>query len=121
MKWIPKIISLILLWSIVVSTILFVDPELLKDIIIPGSYLPFLLLLTITLWYSIAIFIKSIWKSLVITLTIMLSIILSMIKIMHVGLLVVILLTLGTESWYIYHSHEKIRSVNEQKNRESGI
>ena len=114
-------ISLFLLWGAVASTIIYIDPELLKDILIPGSYLPFLILLTITLWYGLAIFIKSPWKSLIMTLTMMLGIVLSMLQIMHAGLLVVILLTLATQSWYIYTSHEKINTSHEQKNRGTGI
>lgn len=121
MKWIPKLISLILLWGAVAATIVYIDPELLKDIIIPDAYLPFLLLLTIAIWYTLAIFIKSAWKSLVMTMTLILTIVLSMLQIMHVGLAIVILLTLGIESWYIYTSHEKIHSSNEQKNRRTGI
>jgi hypothetical protein len=121
MKWIPKIISLLLLWGAVASTIIYIDPELLKDILIPGSYLPFLILLTITLWYTLAIFIKSAWKSLVITLTLMLAIVLSILQIMYTGLAIMILLTLGIESWYIYHSHEKIHATHEQKNRGTGL
>jgi hypothetical protein len=121
MKWIPKIISLLLLWGAVASTIIYIDPELLKDILIPGSYLPFLILLTITIWYTLAIFIRSAWKSLVLTLTLMLAIILSILQIMYTGLFIVILLTLATQSWYIYHSHEKIHATHEQKNRGTGL
>jgi len=106
-------ISLLLLWGAVASTILYIDPELLKDIILPGSYFPFLILLTISLWYTLAIFIRSAWKSFLMTLTMIMGIVLSMFHIMHVGLLVVILLTLATQSWYIYSSHEKINTINE--------
>jgi hypothetical protein len=87
----------------------------------PGSYFPFLLLLTTTIWYTLALFIKSAWKSLVLTLTIMMSIVLTMLQIMHVGLAIMILLTLSIESWYIYHSNEKIHATNEQKNRGTGL
>jgi hypothetical protein len=121
MKWIPKIISLLLLWGAVAATIIYIDPELLKDIFIPNSYLPFLLLLTITIWYTLAVFIKSVWKSLVVTVTLMLAIVLSMFHIMYTGLAIVILLTLGIESWYIYHSYEKIHPTHEQKNRRTGL
>ena len=121
MKWIPKILSLLCLWGALGAVIVFVEPDLLKDIFIQNSYFPFVALLTITLWYTIAIIIKSMSKSLMLTTTIMLGVVLSMTKIMHIGLLLVLLLTLVIESWYIYHRHEKIKPAHEQKNRDTGL
>lgn len=108
MKWIPRILSLMFLWGAVALVVLYVEPELLKDIIIPGSYLPFFILLGIALWHSL----RNFW----IATTIMLGIILSSMELMHWGLALALLLTLVMESWYIYHRHEKIRTTNEHKN-----
>ena len=108
MKWIPRILSLVFLWGAVAGVVLYVEPELLKDIIIPGSYLPFFVLLGIALWYSI----RSFW----IAITITFGIVLSSMQLMHWGLALTLLLTLVMESWYIYHRHEKISATDEHKN-----
>ncbi len=110
-----------LLWGALVMIIIYVDPDLLKDVIIPNSYLPFFIFLSITVWYTLSIFLKTIWKSLILTLTLVGGLVLSMLGLMHPGLVGVILLTLGIESWYIYTGHEKIKSPNEQKDRGASI
>ena len=121
MKWIPKILSLLCLWGALIAVTIFVEPDLLKDIFIQNSYFPYVALLGITIWYTIAVILKSMSKSLVLTTTIMLGIVLSMMKLMHIGLLFALLLTLVIESWYIYHRHEKIKPTNEQKNRDASL
>lgn len=121
MKWIPKILSLLILWGAVGGVITFVEPELIKDIIIPGSYLPFYTLLLITIWYTLAFITKTTWLSLLLSVTLVGSMVLTMLKLMHLGLAIVILLTLVIESWYIYSRHEKIYPANEQKNRDASL
>ena len=121
MKWIPKILSLVMLWGALGAVILFIEPDLLKDIIIPGSYLPFFILLTLTIWYTLAVFIKPIWKSLLLTLTVVGYIVLLTLHLMYGALAIMLLLTLVIESWYIYRSHEKIKSTHEPKDRGSGL
>jgi hypothetical protein len=87
----------------------------------PGLYLPFMALVTIAVWYTIALFIRSFWQSLLLTMTLIIALILSTLQLMFWGLALVLLLTLGIESWYIYSSHEKNRTNHEPKNRVSGI
>jgi hypothetical protein len=94
MHYLPRIISIACLWGAVVIVIIYVEPDLIKDILIPGTYLPFFVLLAITVWYSV----RSFW----IMITIMTGIILTTSQLMHWGLLIVLMLTLGIESWYIY-------------------
>lgn len=115
MKWIPKILSLVFLWGSIILIIVFVEPELLRDVLIPNSYLPFFGLLTIALWYTLALITRFVVGGLILTLTIVGSLVLMMLQLMHWGLAVVLLLTFVMESWYIYHRHEKIHSTNEQK------
>lgn len=110
-----------MLWGMVVSMVLLVEPDLLKDIFIPGAYLPFFGLFGFTIWYTLAILIKSVWKSLFLTATIVGGLILSALGLMHMGLMIVLLLTFAIQSWYIYHRHEKINSTNEQKDRSASI
>ncbi len=102
MRWIPKIISLVTLWGATALVIIYVEPELLKDIVLPGSYLPFWLLLSFTLWYTLSIILHGMMKGLLISATIIGGLILSAMGVMHWGLLIVLLLTLAIESWYIY-------------------
>ena len=108
MKWIPRILSRVFLWGAVAGVVVYVEPELLRDIIIPGSYLPFFVLLEIALWHTT----QSFW----IATTIVLGVILSIMQLMHWGLAVALLLTLVIESWYIYLRHEKINTTDEHKN-----
>lgn len=95
-------VSLLTLWGAVASVIVFVEPELLKDIFLPGVYLPFWMLIGFALWYTLAIVCRSIVKGLVVTATVLGGLILSMLGLMHWGLAAVLILTLGIESWYIY-------------------
>lgn len=113
--------SLVLLWGSVIAVILFIEPDLLKDILIPGSYLPLFGLITLAIWYTLALLIRSIWKSLLVTCTLVGGLALTTMKLMHIGLAFVLLLTLVTQSWYIYRSHEKIKPTNEPKNRGTGL
>lgn len=100
---------------------MLVDPELIRDVLIPGSYLPFYVLLLLAIWYTLALITKTILLSLLLSATLVGSMVLTMLKLMHLGLAVVILLTLVIESWYIYSSHEKIYPADEQKNRDSSL
>ena len=106
-----------MLWGALASVIVFIEPDLLKDILIPGSYLPFFGLLASTIWYTLAVFIKPIWKSLILTMTIVTYFILSTLHLMYPALAIMLLLTLVIESWYIYHSHEKSKQAMNQKSR----
>lgn len=103
MKWIPRIFGLVALWGAVLAMIVYIEPSLLRDVVIPGSYLPFFGLVTSAIWYSLALLTKSGLKSLWLSLTIVAGMILNMLGLMHWGLLIALLLTLVIESWYIYH------------------
>ena len=104
------------MWGAVAYIIVRVEPSLLKDVFVPGLYLPFFGLVSIALWYTIALFIRSFWQSLLLTVTVMLAMILTTLQLMFWGLALVLLLTLVIESWYIYSSHEKNRAKHEPKN-----
>lgn len=109
------------LWGAVAYIIVRVEPNLIKDIWIPGLYLPFFVIVSVALWYTIALFVHSFWQSLLLTMTIVLSLILSTLQLMFWGLALVLLLTLVIESWYIYSNHEKNRTKHEPKDRGTGI
>jgi hypothetical protein len=105
--------ALLLLWGSLVATVIYVEPGLIRDFVLPGSYFPFFVLLDLALWFTM----RNFW----IAATIVLAIILSTLHLMHWGLALVILLTLVMESVYIYGRHEKIHSTNEQKDRSTGL
>jgi glycerol-3-phosphate acyltransferase PlsY len=109
------------LWGAVALVIVYIDPQLLKDILIPGLYLPFYILVLIALWYTISLVTKNILHSLIMSLIFITALMLSMFKLTHVGLIAVILLTLVIESVYIYRHNEKNSKHNELENRESSI
>ncbi len=121
MRYIPKLLSLLFLWGAVALVILFVEPTLLRDILIPGSYFPFFVLLTLALWHTLTLIVRSVFYSLLMSITLISGIILSMSQLMHWGLALTLLLTLVIESWYIYHRHEKIHTRHEHKDRGTGI
>lgn len=121
MRSLPKLISLIFLWGAVAFVVVYVEPGLLKDILIPGSYLPFFLLLSLALWYSTTWLARSVFYGMLLSLTILTGIILSMLQLMHWGLAIALALTLVIESWYIYRSYEKISKSHEQKDRGTGL
>jgi|GEM_PF-2145381 len=121
LKWIPKILSLIVLWGAVSIVFVYVEPEMLKDIFWPNTYLPMLILLFVSIFYTFFVFIKKLWMSTLIAMTIMLTIVLAMNRIMHLGLMLVILLTLIIESVYIYKRNENNITKNEQQDRGSSI
>lgn len=103
-----------MLWGAILLVVIYVEPELLKDVLIPESYLPFYLLLIIALWYTIAIFVRRVFASLILTITMVAGLVFSMLGLMHIGLALVILLTLVIESVYIYRSYEKNNASHEQ-------
>ena len=116
MSSLPKIISLLVLWGTVAATVIYIDPRLLKDVVLPGTYLPFFGLLLLVLWYTLAILVHSVTKSLLLTITIIGGLVLSTLKLMSWGIAILLGLTLGIESWYIYPRHEKNKSGDEQEN-----
>jgi apolipoprotein N-acyltransferase len=115
MSRLPKIISLLFLWGAVGAIIIYIDPTLLKDVLIRGAYLPFFVLLFLTIWYTLGLVLHSIGKSLLLTTTIVVGLVLSALKLMNTEILIVLGLTLGIESWYIYRSNEKNKPDDEPK------
>lgn len=59
-----KVMSLVFLWAMIAYILLYVDPELLKDVGIKDSYLPFFTALFLVLSYTFHAFTKSLKKSL---------------------------------------------------------
>src|SRR5688572_9198475 len=95
MQWILKVLGLLGLWSIVVGIIVLVDPLLVRDVGIPGLYLPLLVALFFALWYSALLIFHKGSIAILIASLITLSVILSILHLMFwfVGIGIVLLLS----------------------------
>lgn len=54
-NYLPTLILILVLWSLLVAMLVYVEPELVKDILVPGLYLPFFLLLMPASFLTLAI------------------------------------------------------------------
>jgi len=101
MRWVPKIISLMAIWGTVAYVVVYIDPELLRDVWIPGMYAPFQLLLGVAVWYTVSALIKSYGKAAIISLLVVLLMSLSILKVLNwISTLAIVVTTL----LLIYHS-----------------
>jgi hypothetical protein len=94
MKILLKLLALLALWSLVAGVIVLVDPALLRDVLFPGLYLPFLVILFVAVWYTAALVFKKIGLSLLVSLLLILTVVLSIMQLLFwfVGLGIVLLL-----------------------------
>ena len=65
-----KVISIISLWVVVAFATIYIDPATIKDILIPGLYLPMILLIGVATGYT-AYSLSSGWKWVAISLFVM--------------------------------------------------
>lgn len=70
MLMVLKVISVISLWAVVALATIYIDPATIKDILIPGIYLPMILVIGVATGYT-AYSLTSGWKWVVITLFVM--------------------------------------------------
>ena len=59
MKWIPKILTAVVMWSVVVGIVIYVEPSQIENVIIPKIYLPLLVSVWLAFWYSVVLVTKS--------------------------------------------------------------
>ncbi len=67
-NYLPTVILIIVLWGLLGVLITQVEPELVKNILIPGLYLPFFLLLLPTSFLTLAILLANTKRGLLIAL-----------------------------------------------------
>jgi len=58
-NYLPTLILIVLLWGLLSLMLFFVEPSLIKNVLIPGVYLPFFLVFFPAGWFTLAI----IWGS----------------------------------------------------------
>lgn len=102
MKWLVRVVSLLLVWGLLVLFVVGVDPRTVRDVGVVGSYLPFWILVLLVLWYTLGLLTSRWLYGLLVAVTVVVGLILSMLQVMHIGLLLALGLTLIIESWYIY-------------------
>ncbi len=54
-NYLPTLILIVALWSFLGLMLNFVEPALVKDILIPGAYLPFFAIFFPASWFTLAI------------------------------------------------------------------
>ena len=56
-NYLPTLILTLVLWGLMAAMIIWVDPQLVKDILIPGAYLPFFVVFWPASFFSLALLI----------------------------------------------------------------
>jgi len=67
-NYLPVVILILVLWGLLGAMIYWVEPELVKDMLAPGLYLPFFLLFFPTCFFTLAIVLANTRKGLLVTI-----------------------------------------------------
>jgi hypothetical protein len=67
-NYLPAVILILVLWSLLGAMIYWVEPELVKDMLVPGLYLPFFLLFSPACFFTLAIVLANTRKGLLVTI-----------------------------------------------------
>ena len=54
-NYLPTLILIAVLWSLIAAIVVYVEPELVRDVIVPGLYLPFFLLFLPASFFTLAV------------------------------------------------------------------
>ncbi len=65
-----RVISVLSVWLVVASAVIYIDPSTIRDILIPNLYLPMILLIGLATGYT-AYLVSSGWKWLIISVFVM--------------------------------------------------
>ncbi len=93
MHILPKLFGVLLLWGVVAYIIFFIDPSLLKNVWLPGLYLPFVLAVGAAAWYTFALFARRGWGAFALAFLVMGFFVLTFLHLMYpiLGLVIVFL------------------------------
>ncbi|PIP51804.1 hypothetical protein COW80_00525 [Candidatus Beckwithbacteria bacterium CG22_combo_CG10-13_8_21_14_all_01_47_9] len=67
-NYLPTLILIVILWSLLGLMLFFVEPELVKNILLPGLYLPFFLLFFPAGFFSLAVILGNTRRGLLVTI-----------------------------------------------------
>jgi len=95
MKIVLKLISLLMLWGATIGVVLLVDPASLRDVGLEGVYLPFLILVGGTVFYTLLTVLKSWKKAGLITLLLELLLVASIFRVATWFLVGVVVIAIG--------------------------
>ena len=91
-NYLPTLVLILVLWSLLGAMVYFVEPELIKDILVPGLYLPFFVVLFPTVFFTLSIVLANARRGLFTTLGIIGFLIL---RVYQLGNLLNLLLIIG--------------------------
>lgn len=67
-NYLPTLLLIVILWGLLGLMIHFVEPEMVKDLLIPGFYLPFWLLFFPASFLTLAVFLNNSHRGLIVSL-----------------------------------------------------
>ena len=67
-NYFPTLVLILLLWSLLGLMLVYVEPELVKDVLVPGLYLPFFLLFFPASFFSLALLLANTRRGLIASL-----------------------------------------------------
>ena len=91
MKFAVKILALLMLWGVVGAVVIFIDPQLLKDLLIPNTYIAFVLIVMAACFYSLWLIFHKLITVATITILIGLGLQLAVLGIMTLFLMCVLI------------------------------
>lgn len=97
-RWLPKIVAGLLLWSVPAYMVWRVEPAQVKDLLVPGLYLPMVAGVGIASWYSLLTIFRN-WKyATMMSFLLMGTLILLILRVMNVLILIALLGIAGSLS-----------------------
>jgi len=100
-NFIITFILILFFWSLFWLIVFFVDPVLLKNIIIPGFYLPFFLILFMAIFLSLAVILANSKKSFLISLGLISFLILKLYQLANfLNIILIVSLVLVLENYF---------------------
>lgn len=95
----PSVVITLILWVSLSLMIYFVQPNLVKNLLIPGIYLPFMLNVFLAVFFTLSLILKNRRRSLLISLSLVIFLLLRVLElgnILNLVLLCAIIITLET-------------------------
>ena len=93
-NFLPTFILIILLWISWFFMLFFVEPEMIRDILVPGLYLPFLTALFLAIFFTLSVLLVSSRQGLILSSTIIAFLILRLYQVANFLNLFLLLATL---------------------------
>ncbi|MEI6690721.1 MAG: hypothetical protein WCL07_03155 [bacterium] len=119
-KYALRILVALSLWTIVGYMVIVIDPDILKNVLIEGAYLPFMACLMCALWYTSALIFSSWWRGLLISLTIIIQIGLRLMGILTILVIVISAVSIFCLLWISYQRNGRVKDKNTSNTESEG-